>query len=257
LLVLLNIEELSVTIGGNHIVKQVDLVIEERQVVGLIGPNGAGKSTILNSISGFMPHRGRKFWRGEPFPVGVKLSSLGISRTFQHPQLAPDLTLLDNIRLGLYSHSQHGWLEAIVRGRRFQRNESESSERALNIAKACNIERWLSAHPTEVPYGVQKLTELARALVSKPLLILLDEPAAGLNNNEKMVMRDILRNFSSSHEVSMLIVDHDMQFIFDLCEKLYAINFGQLIAAGDPDSIRQNQAVQEAYFGEQYVAEEG
>lgn len=253
---LLNIEKLSVTVGGNHIVKHVDMSIEENQVVGLIGPNGAGKTTILNSISGFIAHKGRLAWKDGPFSMGAKLSSVGIGRTFQHPQLAPDLNLLDNIRLGLYSCTDYSWFEAVIRTRRFKKSESETTVRALEVANTCNLGNWLNAYPTEVPYGVQKLTELARTLISRPSLILLDEPAAGLNSSEKMVMRDILMHFSNSLVISLLIVDHDMQFIFDLCEKLYVINYGQVIASGDPDAIRQNQAVQEAYFGEQYVVHE-
>ena len=257
---LLNINNLEVQFGGLKAVDKMNLEVAQGEIVGLIGPNGAGKSTLLNAISRLVSATGSILLdRGMGASVDLlhmtpsKIVQYGITRTFQHPQVAPELTVGDNIGLGLFTHVQATWLESALGLPRSQRASRMTREQSQSIARFLRIDHLLDELPAALPYGTLKLVELARAAVGSPVLMVLDEPAAGLNSEEKQVMKRSLLSLRQEKSLSILIVDHDMEFIFGISERIYAMSFGKLLASGTAAEIRGNREVQESYLGQEDV----
>jgi branched-chain amino acid transport system permease protein len=248
----LSVENVSISFGGLQALNGVTLVVPRGAVVGLIGPNGSGKTTMLNLICRYHePTRGRIVFEGRdlgsrrPF----EMVGLGVARTFQNVQLFRSLTVLDNLLLGRCCRTRTGLLSAGLSLPRARREEREARRSVEELAVMLGITPELARIAGALPYGAQKLVELGRALAAEPRLLLLDEPVAGMNPGEKDALVEAITRVRSATGISLLLVDHDMSVVMDLCRYLYVLDFGKLIAEGTPSAVQDNALVIEAYLG--------
>jgi branched-chain amino acid transport system ATP-binding protein len=240
--------------GGLRAVHDFDLEIEKGEVRGLIGPNGAGKSTIFNLITGmYTPTEGTIHFKDANL-VGRRpydIAALGIGRTFQNLRLWRHMTVLDHVRLAHYSKIDYGLLDAFFNTARCQRGEREITTMAYQLLEMMGVKRFADEVVTNLPYGVQRRVELARAMAVEPELLLLDEPTAGMNPEEMVEMMDVIRRIHREFGLAIYLIEHRMKVVMDLCEYIQTLNFGEVIAEGTPGEIRNNPVVIEAYLGEE------
>jgi branched-chain amino acid transport system ATP-binding protein len=240
--------------GGLRAVYDFDLAIEKGEVRGLIGPNGAGKSTVFNLITGmYTPTEGEISFKGIDL-VGrrpYEIAALGIGRTFQNLRLWRHMTVLDHVRLAHYSKIDYGLLDAFLGTGRCHRDEKAITNRAYALLEMMGVKRFADEVVTNLPYGVQRKVELARAMAVEPELLLLDEPTAGMNPEEMVEMMDVVRSIHDEFGPAIYLIEHRMKVVMDLCEYIQTLNFGEVIAKGTPDEIRNNPVVIEAYLGEE------
>ena len=249
---LLSVEQVSMQFGGLRALDKVSLRVAERQVVGLIGPNGSGKSTLINVLSRiYDPTEGRVLFRaGDIATVPVHgVASLGIARTFQNVRLFATMTVRDNLIVGATSSTKAGFITAGLALPAARREEKAINAKVEGVASLLGLEAYLSRIAGDLPYGLQKLVELGRALVSEPRLVLLDEPVAGMNPSEKQALIAAFDRVRKARDVGFLLVEHDMSFVMSLTEYLYVLDFGKLIAEGVPQDVAANAHVIEAYLG--------
>lgn len=248
---MLEVKDISVRFGGVKALTDVSFSIKKGSVSALIGPNGAGKTTMFNVVTGFVaPSAGTVSFLEKNITnyKPAKVFNSGISRTFQNLNIIPELSLRENMYLGIIGRDKPPIFKSVFRlNKSYWKNASEEIDKFLEFAGVQNFQHY---RPTAVPYGVLKNFELARAVVSNPKLLLLDEPAAGLNMAEKERLADIVRKVSSDG-ISILMVEHDMQFISSLAQYVVCLNFGCKIACGTYDEIRSNDAVLKAYLGDE------
>jgi len=249
----LKCEEITVRFGGVVACDAVSLDVEEGKIVGLIGPNGAGKTTLFNVLSRFQEaDAGDIYYRGQKVSKKntSQMVSLGMARTFQNINLFAEQTTLDNILIGAH-HLCASPLQSMLWLPGARSIEKELTDRAVEIAEMLNLESELDNLAKNLPYGLQKRVELARALAAKPEIILLDEPVAGCNEEETEELQNIIARLNKELGITVLLVEHDMSMVMSICDYLYVINFGSNLAQGKPDEIQTNRDVITAYLGEE------
>ncbi len=249
---LLRIDGLTKLFGGLRAVIDFEIGIKPGELVGLIGPNGAGKTTVFNMISGlYVPSSGQILFRDHDL-VGLpphQITQLGIGRTFQNVRLFPNLTVLDNVRIAYHTHAGYGLLDAVLRTPRFGAKERELTERTIEFLSVFNLQDRHHEIAKNLPYGEQRRLEIARALASNPQLLLLDEPAAGMNPNEVVTLMDLIHFIRDRFKLTILLIEHQMRVVMGICEWITVMDFGEIIARGTPEEIRNNPRVVEAYLG--------
>ena len=245
----------SVTIrfGGLTAVSNFNLSIRPNELVGLIGPNGAGKTTIFNMLTGVY-----KPTEGEIVIGGVKttamkpyqITSLGVARTFQNIRLFKELSVLDNVKIGGHIHYKYSGTSAVLHTNRFHDAEDEAEVEAEKLLDIFGLRSRAESYAKNLPYGDQRRLEIARALAARPKLLLLDEPAAGLNDSETLALMETIHDIRDRFKIAILLIEHNMELVMGICERIVVLNFGKTIAEGTPEAIRANPAVVEAYLGE-------
>jgi branched-chain amino acid transport system ATP-binding protein len=248
---LLEVEKLSIRFGGIHAVQAVDLIVEPGEVVGIIGPNGAGKTTLLNAVNQLVVSEGRIVFAARNIQglAPHRLRPLGLARSFQQPQLSPSLTVRANLMLGLAFWPHYSWLTAAYLPGTVQRVEGAMYPMVERIAELCGLTPWLEERAQDVPYGVLKAADIARSLVGDPQLVLLDEPFGGLSADEKDRLVPILRGFVAEGGRSILLIDHDVEVVTRVCDRLYAMDYGKVLTHGAPQEVIDNEMVIQAYLG--------
>lgn len=238
--------------GGLKAVDGVDLQVRPREIAGLIGPNGAGKTTMFNLITGLERlTAGEIRFKGKPvheLPSHM-IARAGIARTFQNIRLFGGLSVIDNVMLGQHARTRTGALAAALKTPAFRREERRVYETALALLHFVGLGDVATMRAADLPYGMQRRLEIARALALEPQLLLLDEPAAGMNETESRALMDLVRAIRDRSGVTVLLIEHDMRFVMGLCERITVLNFGRLLAEGTPAEIQRNEAVIEAYLG--------
>ena len=250
---LLETKGLGIDFGGLTAVNNFNIKVADKIIYGLIGPNGAGKTTVFNLLTKvYEPSRGSIIFNGEDI---TKLSSIevnrkGIARTFQNIRLFSDLSVIDNVKIGLHNSIGYSLADSIIRTPRFRKEEKQVQEKALELLKIFKLEDFAEIPASSLPYGAQRRLEIARALATKPRLLLLDEPAAGMNPVETEELMATIRQIRDTFDIAILLIEHDMKLVMGVCEKITVLNFGQVLMSGDPDEVKNDPEVIKAYLGD-------
>lgn len=250
---LLEVKNLSISFGGLKAVDNFHINIEKGQLYGLIGPNGAGKTTIFNLLTGVYKPNAGSIVLDDVNITGkstIEINQAGIARTFQNIRLFKDMPVLDNVKAGLHNHHKYSTVEGIFRLPRYFKIEKEMDEEAMNLLKVFDLDKECDFKASNLPYGKQRKLEIARALATEPKLLLLDEPAAGMNPNETAELMDTIRFVRDNFNMTVLLIEHDMKLVSGICEKLTVLNFGQVLREGATSDVLHDPEVIKAYLGE-------
>ena len=250
--VLLEANAVAKHFGGVKALRDVSLTIRRGEVYGLIGPNGAGKTTFFNCMTGlYVPDGGGFVFDGTPLKADApqKAAELGIARTFQNIRLFSELSVLDNVKIAYHSHVKYTVAEAVIRLGRYFREEKEIEEKSMALLKIFKLDDKAHEMAKNLPYGAQRRLEIARALAAQPKLLLLDEPAAGMNPQETKELMEMIRWIRKEFGLTVLLIEHDMSLVMGICERIYVLEYGVIIAKGTPDEIKRDPEVIRAYLG--------
>ena len=250
---LLEVTKLGITFGGLHAVEDFSMQIEKGQLYGLIGPNGAGKTTVFNLLTGvYKPTKGSFCLDGEDLTgkSSIEINKKGIARTFQNIRLFHKMSVIDNVKVGLHNQHGYGIFTSFFRLPRYFQEEKNIDREAVELLKVFGLERERDYLASNLPYGKQRKLEIARALATRPKLLLLDEPAAGMNPNETAELMETIKFVRDQFDMTILLIEHDMRLVAGICERLSVLNFGQELASGETAAVLNNPVVITAYLGE-------
>ncbi len=250
---MLEVKNLSISFGGLHAVDDFSVTIEKGELYGLIGPNGAGKTTVFNLLTGvYKPTEGKISLDGKDITGKntIEINRAGIARTFQNIRLFKNMPVLDNVKTGFHNRYRYSTVSGILRLPRYRQVENTLNERAMEILKVFDLDKEAAILAGNLPYGKQRKLEIARALATEPRLLLLDEPAAGMNPNETGELMETIRFVRDHFDMTILLIEHDMRLVAGICEKLSVLNFGRLLAQGETAEVLSNPDVITAYLGE-------
>ena len=250
---MLEVKNIGISFGGLKAVDNFSLTLEENELSGLIGPNGAGKATIFNLLTGvYRPDKGSIRLDGKELTGKsiIEINQAGIARTFQNIRLFSNLSVLDNVKAGLHNHYPYTTLEGILRLPRFRAQEKEMNRRATELLEVFHLEQFADTRAKNLPYGSQRKLEIARALATEPKLLLLDEPAAGMNPNETAELMETIQLVQKRFRMTILLIEHDMKLVSGICERLTVLNFGKVLKQGETQEVLHDPEVVKAYLGE-------
>ena len=250
---LLEVKSLGISFGGLRAVDDFNLKIEKGQLYGLIGPNGAGKTTVFNMLTGvYKPTDGSIFLDGENITgkKTIDINKHGIARTFQNIRLFHQQSVIDNVKIGLHNEHTYSTLSGILRLPSYRKTEKIMNEKAMELLEVFDLQDEADILASNLPYGKQRKLEIARALATDPKLLLLDEPAAGMNPNETKELMETIRFVRDKFDMTVLLIEHDMKLVSGICEELTVLNFGQVLAQGKTSDVLNNPEVIKAYLGE-------
>ncbi|MGI6079968.1 MAG: ABC transporter ATP-binding protein [Candidatus Avilachnospira sp.] len=250
---LLDVDTLGISFGGLKAVDNFNLKINKGELYGLIGPNGAGKTTIFNLLTGvYKPDTGKILLDGEDITgkPTIEINKAGIARTFQNIRLFSDLPVIDNVKAALHNHYKYGLMDAIFRTPKYFKTEKAMDEKAMEILKVFELDNAASYKASQLPYGRQRKLEIARAIATEPKLLLLDEPAAGMNPQETHELMDTIKFVRDNFDTTILLIEHDMKLVSGICEKLTVLNFGRILKQGETYEVLHDPEVIKAYLGD-------
>jgi branched-chain amino acid transport system ATP-binding protein len=254
----LTVKGLTKQFGGLTAVSEVDMEIKKQELIGLIGPNGAGKTTFFNLLTGvYKPTKGSIELEVKEEKISLvgkrtdQIAALGVGRTFQNIRLFKQLTVLDNVLIGMHQNNNIGTLRSILRFPSFFKTEEKMKKEAMDLLSIFQLEGQADTLAKNLPYGQQRRLEIVRALATKPTLLFLDEPAAGMNPQESAELTKLIKQIQKDFALTVILIEHDMSVVMNVCERIYVLEYGRLLAEGSPEEIRENPDVLRAYLGEE------
>lgn len=250
---ILQVKDLGIDFGGLTAVNDFDLKIGKNEIYGLIGPNGAGKTTVFNMLTKvYQPTRGTIIFDGQDTKnmTTIDVSKAGIARTFQNIRLFQELSVIDNVKVGMHNELSYFTIAGILKTKKYREQEKRVHDKALELLKIFNLESFADIKSKNLPYGAQRKLEIVRALATNPKLLLLDEPAAGMNPTETEELMQIIRLLRDKFNIAVLLIEHDMKLVMGVCERITVLNFGQVLMEGTPSQVQNDPEVIKAYIGD-------
>ena len=249
----LEVKDLGINFGGLRAVDHFNLTIKKGELYGLIGPNGAGKTTVFNMLTGvYAPSDGKILLQGKNINnlSCHKITQMGIARTFQNIRLFKDLSVIDNVKIGLHERYKYNLVDSLLRTKKYFNLEQQIEDEAMELLEVFRLHTYAKVKACNLPYGKQRELEIARALATHPILLLLDEPAAGMNPQETQELMEVIKKVRKNFDVSILLIEHDMKLVMGICEKITVLNYGSVLLCGTPEEVVNDPQVIKAYLGD-------